>query len=484
MLNSPWFSRRWTLWVWCCVICLMVSLANAQKTDAPSPPTTPPPEEQQPAPDKPQQTSQEKAQEKTEQSSAGGTQEDAVLQSVASSRSVDLPQVKELGGNGNWFSENVDWLHVGPLGIRSADVFYTYATQETNVPGPSTNLSAATFHANIAYDQHLQHSRLIWQYDPRLLEVNGHFSQQLTNQDSTLDLILSPTPRLTFGISDWFSYYGRQNTFNDRSLDRNLFTGSLTNPFLNNGQQTLMNSFAIPVSYNTSARTTIAISPFFSYLRISTVADPATSTLAGTETMFQYGARTQFTHAFSPNLTMGAFYAYQESQQKDFTDTTYFHSFGATLSRRLGRSVTLSGQAGGSRSTEADRTTWTGVGSVTATKAFRRGMFQITYGRDSTFSGFLNNGYSDYGWTSYSHHLGRKTSTSAGFGYLSGPSQGGRVRGKYVNGSISYALYRNVSWFFGYARFWQSGSGPQLSLSNQQQFQVGLRWASTRKAGL
>jgi hypothetical protein len=481
MLNSPLVNRGWTLWAWFCVICLAVSMANAQKPDVPPPATTTTPADgQQPA----QDTSKKSSQEKTGQSSVPDATEEVVIQSVSFTRTPDLPQVKELGGHGNWFSQNVDWLHIGPLGVRSADVFYTYLIDEPAGSSSSSKLSAATFHANIAFDQRLQHSRLIWQYNPRLLEVNGHFSQQLTNQDSTFDLIFAPTSRFSFGITDWFSYTGRQNTLNDRTLDRNPFSGAISNPFLNNGAETLMNSVAIPFTYGASPRTTFSVAPYFNFLRTSASTNPPPTTPAGTDTMFQYGAKTQLNHSFSPNQSMGMFYNYQENQAKDFSETTYYHSFGATLSRRLGRSVTLSGQLGGSRATENDHTTWTGVGSVTGTKTFRHSSFQISYGRDATFSGFLTNGYSDYGWANYNHQFGRRATATACFGYLSGPSNGQSVRGKYVTGDISYGLYRNVSWFFGYARFWQDGAGGQLVPGIQQQFQSGLRWASTRKAGL
>jgi hypothetical protein len=246
----------------------------------------------------------------------------------------------------------------------------------------------------------------------------------------------------------------------------------------------LMNAVAFPMSYSTSARTAFTVAPFFNYLRVTTPADVLTATPEITETMFQYGARTQLNHSFSPNQSLGVFYTYQENQEKDFSDTTFYHSFGATLSRRMGRSVTLSGQLGGSRATENSHTTWTGVGSVTGTKTFRHSSFQLSYGRDASFSGLLTHGYSDYGWANYSQQFGRRAMATAGFGYLSGPSQGHTVRGKYVNGSLSYALFRNVWWFFGYSQFWQAGAGGQFVPGEQQQFQSGLRWASTRKAGL
>jgi hypothetical protein len=480
MLNSQWVSRRRTLWAWFCVICLAVTLANAQKPDVPPSTTTPPADGQQPA----QDTSKKSSQEKAGQAGVPDETEEVVIQSMGSARTVDLPQVKELGGHGNWFSENVDWLHIGPVGIRSADAFYTYFTEDLSGSSSTSKLSAATFHANIAYDQRLQRTRLIWQYNPRLLEVDGHFSQQLTNQDSTLDLLFAPSSRFTFGITDWFSYYGSQNALNDRSMERNAFSGSLMNPFLNNGAETLMNSFALPLSYNTSARTSFSIAPFLNYLRVSRAADPLTATPASTQTLFQYGARTQLNHNFSRNQSMGLFYTYQEIQERDFTQTTYYHSLGATFSRRLGRSFTLGGQLGGSRASQNGRITWTGVGSVTGTKAFRHSSLQATYGRDASFSGFLTNGYSDYAWANYSQQFGRRATATAGFGYLSGPAQGRSFRGKYAESSLSYALYRNVSWFFGYTRFWQSANAAQLNKSVQQQFQVGLRWASTRKAGL
>ncbi|HET7872498.1 MAG TPA: hypothetical protein VFL42_08295, partial [Terriglobales bacterium] len=183
MLNSHDSYRRWKLAAWG-VILLTFSSASAQKPDG----TAGAPAEGQPT--SPQ--SQQAQADKTEPKGPRDAQEDAVTQSVALTPTVDVPQVKELGGHGTWFSENVDWLHIGPVGIRSADAFYTYLTEKAAGSNIESKLSAATFHANVAFDKRLQHSRLIWQYNPRIVEVNGHVSQQLTNQDSTLDIVFAP----------------------------------------------------------------------------------------------------------------------------------------------------------------------------------------------------------------------------------------------------------------------------------------------------
>lgn len=460
-----------------CMICLTVWPANAQTSS--SPPSVPASHDD----------AQKAPPSSDVQSGGNGKQEDPGVISMDFTPTVDKPLVKELGGGGNWFSDNVDWLHWGPVGFRSAEVFYTYYSQDApagTLSAPA-HLSVATLQTDIAYSQRLQHSRLIWQYSPRMLVVNGHVSRQLSNQDSTLDLLFVPTSRMTLGINDWFSYYGQDNVLNDKNLDINQFSGALMNPFLNNGQQTLMNSVAVPLAYKTSARTNLSVSPFFNYAQISdngnaNAAVPLAQPLD--LSMIQYGATAQVQHSLSADQSIGAFYTYQTSQQSGAVETAFFHSFGGTISRRLGRSFLMTGDAGGSYSAQAGLNTWTGVGSLSLTKSFRHSSIQGTYGRGVTFSGFLGNGYSNYAWVKCSRQFGRKLMMDAGFGYLTSPTLQQQSNGKYVNGTISYELLRNVSWFVGYSSFWQSGKGVQLTTGNQSQIQAGLRWAPLRRTAI
>lgn len=474
MLNSPSMFRACRAF-WFCVVCLLLSPAAAQTTSSPaSPPGS-------------QEGTPQSSTSSTGQKGASDGQDESGVPSMDFSRTLDQPQVKELGGWGSWFSDNVDWLHWGPVGIRSAEGFYTYFSEDLTAgssAGSPSNLSVATFQTDIAYSQRLQHSRLIWQYSPRILAVDGHISQQLSNQDSALDMLFAPTSRLTVGVSDWFSYSGADNLLSDRNLDINRFSGALMNPFLNNGQQTLMNSAAIPLAYHTSASTSILVSPFFNYAHVSEngqagVAAPLAQPLD--VSMLQYGATSQINHVVTSRQSIGAFYTYQRMQQSGGFGTAFFHSFGATASRQFGRTLLASGEFGGSYATQGQLNTWTGIGSVTLTKSFHHSSLGATYGRGVTFSGFLDSGYSNYGWVNYNRQFGRRTSAEARFGYLKGPTLGQQANGKYVNGSISYALFRNISWFVGYVNFWQSGKGVQLNTGNQTQIQTGLRWAPMHK---
>jgi len=496
MLNSRLFLRRCAYAVLSCVMAVTVSLVNAQTPSSPAP--TPSPQGETPAPSpqgevqpSPQTPSGQTGQTgQTGQNGAGSTQDESDLPSLVLNRTLDQPQVKELGGGGRWFTDNVDWLHWGPVGLRSAEAFYTYAMQDnTGTPGPGTssNLSAATFQADIVYSQRLRRSRFIWQYSPRVLIVDGQFSRQLANQDSTFDVLFAPATRLTVGISDWFSFYGAQNTLNDRTIDRNNFSGYIINPFLNNGQQTLVNSVALPVIYSINARTTLSVSPFFNYGWVSSNGDASQATPPAQPldiTTMQYGARTQVSRTLSSRLSLGMYYTYQVNQETGTpTTTSYIQTFGGTGSRQLGRSLFLTGEFGASRSNESNTISWTGVGSVALTKAWRRSSLRIMYGRDFSFSGLVGNGYTQYGWANYARDFGRKASIGAGFGYLAGPSQGQPGNGKYATGTVSYALLRNLSWFVSYVSFWQSGNPVQFTPGHQSQYQSGLRWTAARKTG-
>lgn len=462
--------HRPNLAVWVCAIGLG-TLGMTQTTTSVQAESSQPPVEQVP---------QDQA---SKGSSVVASQDADTAPSVSLVRTLDEPGVQELGGRGRVFSDDFDWLRWGPLGVRSAEVLYTHSSADSGVG--SENLSATTFQANVAFNKRLRRSRLILQYSPRLLIVDGSVMKDLSNQDSTLDLIFAPTQRWTMGVTDWFSFYGRNNTLSDRSLNRNNFSGAIMNPFLSSGQRTLLDSIAFPVSYNTSARTSISVAPFFGYGRTET-SDSNVAASPGEPsalTTFQYGARTQVIHILSANQSIGAFYNYQLMQQGRDGETIPFQAFGASFSRRVGRSLGVSGELGGSRAAQPQFTTWTGVGSITVNTYFRHSSLQATYGRDATFSGFLGNGYNDYAWANYSREVSRKARIGAGFGYLSGPSLGRTARGQYVNCTVSYVLGPSVSWFFSYVRFWQQGAGTQVGQGGQSQLQVGLRWSQTRKAG-
>lgn len=478
-------TRKWILAVSICAVCLAAGTTHAQ---TPSPTPTPSAQDTRVAPasktdgvtpseDTRLATPATPTQPDDSQNSEGS---DAVLQTT-SLPTVDHPAVKELGGHGRFFNDNIGWLHWGPVGVRSAEAYYTYATLDQQ--NSTSNLSATTLQTNIAYSQRLARSRLIWQYNPRVLIFNGGVSSQVLNQDSTLDMLFAPTSRFTWGISNWLNYYGRDNGLNDRTLDRNNFSGAISNPFLNNGASTLVDSVALPISYNFTARTTLSVAPFFGYTRSSQQTDPNSVLPDRITSSSQAGARTEITHAISPRQSLGFYATYQRSLKQNIEGTASYESFGGTWTRRIGMSLGIVAEGGGSHSVSNALESWTGVGSLTITKSFRHSSLDATYGRNANFSGLFGNGYNDYASANYNHQFGRKLSTTAGFGYLTGPSLGGTATGKYVNGTLDYVLRSNVSWFFSYSRYMQGGNG-QLIVGDQSQFQTGLNWSPRRKSAL
>lgn len=403
--------------------------------------------------------------------------------SLVYSPSLDQPGIKELGGNGSTFSENIGLFHWGPAAVRSAEALYSYSSANPT-GGTSGSLSSATFQANVAYTKRLRRSRVVLQYNPRVLSVNGQVSLASANQDSAIDLLFAPAPHLTIGLSDGFNFYGRLNTFNDKAIGSNGIAGTVSTPFLNGQQQTLLNSFAIPINYSLSARTGILVSPLFNYAHTTdTKGNLPVSGQPETLSMFQYGVRTQLTHAFSLNQSLGIFYNFQMDRQTSAQGTTMFHSFGITASRRLCRSVIVSGEAGGSRSLRPQLASWTAVGSASITKNFRRGSLQGAFGRDATFTGFLGSDYNNRAWSTYSRQFGRRMNVSAGGGYLNGSSQGKNTTGEYLNNRIDFGLSPTVTWSFGYVHLWQGGHGPQSLNGKQTQIQLGLRWTPILRPG-
>ena len=470
MLKAKGVSQKYILVATLCALCYSSVLASGQDAQ-PAQPATASPAVQSPIDTRISSTSS------TSPALQAAPQEASPAVPLGSAPTLDSPGVKDLGGGG-WFTDKVSWLRWGPVSVRSADVLYTYSQYGS----PSQTLSGTLFRTNIAYDKQIGRSRLVLQYNPSLLSANGQFSTALTNENTSFDMLFTPTAHLSIGVSDLFEYHGGQNNLVDRNLDRSSFIGALINPFLNNGRESLVNVVSVPVSYQVSARTNFSVSPFAGYTRASINND-----VAGTQgpdifdSAFQFGARTQINHTVSQNQSIGLFYSYQEVKERGLAETSYFNSFGASASRRIGRSFVFSAEAGGSYLSETAKRGWTGVGSASLTKLFRRGSLQGTYGRDTTFTGLLGHGYSQYTWLNYTRQFGLKTHLTSGFGYLSGPTLSHSSQGKYVNSSIDYALAGNLACFVGYVHFWQVAGGPQFLPGDQSQIQVGLRWSARRR---
>lgn len=393
--------------------------------------------------------------------------------------SLDEPGIKELGGDDNWFLDDVRLFSFGPVAVRSTEIFYGYSSAnfEAGLPG---HLSAAVFQTNLAYSKRLRRSLLVWQYNPRLLYSNGQVSLAAANQDASLNTLFAPTPHVTVGIQEAFTFYGPLNTFNDKTLvsSTNLV---LSNPFLtplfNIQQQTWLDSVSIPVTYAPSPTTTVQVSPMFNYVRTSEGSDTSADIAPGqSRSALDYGARMQLSHSLSLNETVGMFYTYQMDQQTGVAGITNLNSLGGSISRRLGPSLVVSADIGVSHYNGAVFTGWTMVGATTVTKTFLHSSLQANYGRDSSFTGIAGSAYNNHAWVTYTREIGRRAKWSAGGGYLSNAVYGAQANGEYSTVGVSYAVTPNVVWTASYMHLWETGFSTQLGTSRQSQFQFGLRW--------
>ena len=417
-------------------------------------------------------------------SGAGAAPDDTAAAPLLYAPSLDQPGIQELGGSGNWFSDNGRLFSLGSVQIRSAEVLYGYssANPEAGLPG---TLSATIVQTNLAYVKRLKRSLLVWQYNPKFLYSNGQASLAAADQDASLNTLFAPTAHVTVGVAEGFTFYGPLSTFSDKT-----FAGStnlaMSNPFLtplvNGQQQTWLNTFSVPITYTPSAKTTVRITGLFNYVRTAEDSN-STGVLSPAASMFDYGARVDMNHSLSPNQTVGMFYSYQIDRETNVPENTMVNSFGGSASRRLGRGLTLSGEAGASRSSGIQFTGWTLVGSVSLTKTLQYGSFEANYGRDSTFTGLISSYYENHASAIYNRQAGRKMRWSAGGGYLESTVLGHSASGKYVSTQLDYAVKPSVDWFFGFVHVWETGIGPQLVNGGQSQFQIGLRWRPRFKPG-
>lgn len=425
------------------------------------------------------------SQQSVQASGTGSATDDTAAAPLLYVPSLDQPGIQELGGSGNWFSDDARLFSWGSVQVRSAEVLYGYssANPEAGLPG---NLSAAIVQTNVAYVKRLKRSLLVWQYNPKFLYSNGQASLAAANQDVSLNTLFAPTPHVTVGVSEGFTFYGPLSTFNDKT-----FAGStdlaISNPFLtplvNGQQQTWLDTFSVPITYTPSAKTTVRITGLFNYVRTAEESNSTSVLNSSAASMFDYGARVDMNHSLSPNQTVGMFYSYQIDQEKDVQGTTMVSSFGGSASRRLGRGLTINGEAGASNSNGILSTGWTLVGSVSLTKTLQYGSFEANYGRDSTFTGLIGSHYEDHASATYNRQAGRKGRWSVGGGYLESEVLGHHASGKYASAQFDYGFKPNLDWFFGYVHVWETGIGPQLVNGGQSQFQIGLRWRPRFRPG-
>src|SRR6185312_6543409 len=156
---KPVLASKCSLLILTCVAGLLASAAAAQTAPSASPSPTPNPQDTRIAvPDKTDQPST---------TADDSEQVPDVILAATSVRTLDQPGVRELNGNGRLFSDNFDWFHWGPIGVQSLEAFYNYALQD--VGDTTFHLSGTTLQANIVYNQRLERTRIIWQYNPRLL---------------------------------------------------------------------------------------------------------------------------------------------------------------------------------------------------------------------------------------------------------------------------------------------------------------------------
>ena len=367
--------------------------------------------------------------------------------------------------------------------LSSVSLTQSYYLDGSPAQGSSGHLMTIMSSA-FAMDRYIGRTRFALQYKPQVSIVDGEVMSDLLNQTATLNFAQQLAPRLSMSLSDSFSYLGNRQ-FNGNPMSMDPRSGSIFQQnYLRGTGRVLSDSVSAGFSYQTSARATVSVTPFYTYANTTGNAGTTSNVDAS-----YIGATTNLSYALSPRRNIGGYYSHQSSIISSSTGANQFESFGLNYSEQTGTYV-ISAQGGGSyvhggstAALEASANSWTGTGSLQVSKMMKDSSIALMASRSEAFAGVISASMNDRVDLTYSRHLGRKTSFSAGGGFfrtLQSSVSSGRDHGKYVSGQVQYDIAPGIQSFFAINHVIQSGDGTQVTSGGWTYFSLGITWGRIR----
>src|SRR6266478_525196 len=392
--------------------------------------------------------------------------------------------IRQIGTSG-LLAGNREGIGWGSLYIPSAGVSGIVDQFEGTKTAPGASYTSAVFQTTVVYDHRIGASRLALQYQPSMAIADGQVVRNFSNQNTSLDWLVYTRPRWNVKFSDGFRYYYTQQSIGLSYLDVNPVTsGVATNNFLDGPSRWLSNNAYMSVAYALSRRSSIAITPNFSFSEAGAGANLTRGS--------SYGGSASWNYRMSERQTVGIQYTGQLLHEAGLgTSTTgaptdtIFHTIAGTAGRQLSASLFARGSLGVTTFAPAlNNRQWFVYGTFGLVKQLRRSSLSLNYSRGDTLSnGLIANQYADRVDLTYQNQISRRLNWSAGGGYLRQVQSGG-VSGSYATSDVQFLLAPRAGLFatFDYYRKYQSANTNNLFSGNRNIYSFGLRWQPGRVA--
>jgi hypothetical protein len=392
--------------------------------------------------------------------------------------------IRQIGSSGllTGNREGIGWRS---LYLPSAGVTGIVDQFEGTKTTTGTLYTAAVFQATVVFDHKLGNSRVALQYQPSMAIAEGQVVGNFSNQNTNLDWLIYVRPRWNVRFSDGFRYYYTQQSVGFSYLDVNAVSSGLTtNNFLDGPSRWLSNSASMSIGYALSRRTSIAITPNYTYSESGVGVNLARGS--------SYGGSVSWNYLASERQTVGVQYTVQLLREAGLgtsasnigapTDTI-FHTIAGIAERRLSATSFARGSLGVTTSSVApDSRQWSVYGTLGLVKQLGRSSVGLNYSRGDTLTnGLIANQYADRVDLTYQNQIGTRLNWSAGGGYLR-QIQAGGFSGWYATSEAQYLLAPRAGLFatLSYYRKNQAVNTNNLFSGNRNIYSFGLRWQPGR----
>jgi hypothetical protein len=379
---------------------------------------------------------------------------------------------------------------VGNIALRSValDEIWNQANIVNAIPATASSV-APTFttglEANIGYDRQFRTAHLSLQYAPSIYFFDGHLLKNIANENTNLNLSFQLTPRLFLTIGDTFFYTGAQNLSVGQYFTADLVTQTVNqNAFLNIAGSYLNDGASLTLSYNLTARTTLSVTPSYTYSYSRTTVNPNSAPAAAQLMISKASAGTvSLNHQITDRKGIGLYYSYDRSYFNQTFGTSYFNTAGLQYSQLVQPTLWLSASVGASLSNSTayrGRSAATAVGSLSLIKTYAKTQLSAAYSRSyGSNIGFISPSYTDRVDMGYSRQITQNWAAGASGAYLRSTIITS-FTGSYASLNTSYQLTRTISWFAQYGLDQEFGVRTPFYPGTHMFGMTGLRWNASR----
>jgi len=384
------------------------------------------------------------------------------------------PPIQELG-RGGWLGASTSPLHWRSLYVSSVEIDQGY-DQFSGASGTTPGIFRTSFfQSTVVYDLQLSRSRLAFQWQPEVGSINGHFANNLSNENVGADYSTLLTPRISMHVRDQFQYSTARNLFFDSYLYAAQTPGnqSVQNTFLDGPGTRLTNNATVTIDYRLSPTLDLALTPGFNYANQSA----GSKIIVGSK---EYTGAAHLTRQFSPTMSAGVVYIANVVKFDNVAGYGIYHTVGGSFTKQLSPTWFFNSTLGVSRSTiNGGASYWTLYGNAVLQKKFRTSSVGLTYSRGLSLEQYATRFYTDRVDLAYSTQLTRRLFASFGGGYeRAGGLQ--RISGEYGSSQVGFNLLRSLSLVGTYTYRTQVGDLNQIYTETRHSGYITLRWKPPR----